>query len=153
MLWLAILWESLCSITALCDRKTAKESEAISKNPRHPMVQILFPHNVPIFQNYYSPDKLLNKFKCGLNRSKNYSVFMDWTEMFNNTDLEGTAERTRGFPFLSLTQLLINNIPGLLWFKRQWLSLLTLRGDAVISLPYEYHVKSDHMWWFKRYVK
>lgn len=40
---------------ALHDRKTAKESEAIFKDPEHPMVQILFPPNVPIFQNDYSP--------------------------------------------------------------------------------------------------
>ncbi len=67
---------------ALHDCKTAKE--AIFKDPEHPVVQILFPPNVTIFQNDFSP------WHTGKHSQRIYKLFSlyGFDKKINNTDLQ-----------------------------------------------------------------
>lgn len=100
MVWLTIVWEPLRSIFALCDRKTAKEREAILKDPVRPLLQIMFPLNVPIFQNDYSSTQAAKQIQAWSQKILKLSLWIEQRRLIIKTlgclcaHLESISERT-----------------------------------------------------------
>jgi len=55
MIWVAISWCFAGSIFTVNDRNTASDYVDILDNQVHPMVQMLFPNNDAVFQDYSLP--------------------------------------------------------------------------------------------------